>query len=222
VNQSVRGIQKLAEQSSSPTVPTGLGYVYFKSDGNLYAKNDAGEEVQLTSGEAINGIGAVNEYIWGPSQISPGGVKVESDIDGYSIKAEDLANGATSTHTLETIRIPEGIVTEISNGKDLLLECCFMADGEGGAETGDVVVQPKFLIHDQSAATTSETSFSQSTHAVSSEELTIASEQASVSVDSGDSITPTFTRLGADGSDTLLVDLHLVWVRMSTTEPAGS
>lgn len=40
-----------AEQGSSPSTPaSGLGLLYLKSDGNWYAKNDAGSEYQITGG----------------------------------------------------------------------------------------------------------------------------------------------------------------------------
>lgn len=40
-------------ESAAPSTPSsGLGLLYEKTDGNLYFKNDAGTEVQLTAGTA--------------------------------------------------------------------------------------------------------------------------------------------------------------------------
>jgi hypothetical protein len=48
---SFTGIVEMAEHGSAPaTPPSGFGRVYFKSDGHIYAKDDAGTEYDLTSG----------------------------------------------------------------------------------------------------------------------------------------------------------------------------
>lgn len=221
--QSIFDDMRVFEMSESPaTPPTNTGVLFIKTDGNWYLKNDAGEEVQVTSGANLNVSGKVNEYIWDATQVNLNNSQGGSNIDGYPIHASVFGDALTTDHILTTIRIPEGIIEELASGRDLLMEYAIKADGNEGPETGSVVVRPRILIHDQSASTTNETILSQTTQAVSSTELTVFSEQTSVSADSGDSITPRFDRLGDDASDTLTNEMHLVWVRMSTTEASGS
>lgn len=54
-NQSVFPQLRVIELSAAPTVPTGTGAIYAKTDGYLYHKNDAGEETLLNGEATVTG-----------------------------------------------------------------------------------------------------------------------------------------------------------------------
>lgn len=81
------GVLLLSEQSSAPSATSGYGKVYTKtSDGNLYYKDDAGTETQLT------GSGSTGVTI-----ITPGGL-VNASNTSFTVTAEPkfvISDGVT-------------------------------------------------------------------------------------------------------------------------------
>lgn len=102
MNQSVFAHMKVAEQAASPTVPTGLGYFYGKTDGIPYYKNDAGEEYAL-NGEGSGGNGILEIHIPPNAMIQP---VVASDLEPYFLLdgSRPITGLATFLSTVRSIR----------------------------------------------------------------------------------------------------------------------
>ena len=216
MNEYVKSLLEMAEQASSPATPdTGFGKVYFKSDGNLYIKDDTGTETQITGGSS--GSGGVDEYQWTPKELS-------ATVTGRSVPGTNtvnyavLADGVNGKATTPWFRLTQTMADAIAGGDSLWFSLEAISPS-----TGDAVLSIGLSSWDDSgdAFGTVENQSITPTFSTANKFITIEQEMT-LAPAVGDLLSFQVSRTGGDASDTLGGDLEIGIMRVFTKAGAGS
>ena len=209
----VQSMLELAEQSSSPGAPdTGMGILYFKSDGNLYIKDDTGAETQLTGSSS----GGIDRHYWSPKECNFNVAAESSYTNAVATPTMAMPNGDNSSIVTPKWRVTQGLIDEIAAGKKLFLG----VDCESSL-TGDVGLVPLLELWDESA-----NAFAAETLAEATKTITASSEmhhftfEFTTTPELGDLIAFQLTRKG--GTDAHSGTLHVTGLCAFADTGAGS
>lgn len=117
----------LKENSTAPDTPdTGFGRIYFKDDGSVYAKNDAGTETALGGGGGsgtVTSVGLSTNAGWltvGSSPVTSSGTITLNTATGQTanqvLASPDSSPGAVALRALVAADIPNLAASKITSG----------------------------------------------------------------------------------------------------------